>query len=328
MPVPARFPAQLRSLRMWLLVDLSEDLEIGASYDAVLAAVAHLELLEELWILVGVSTEHWAAADCSLVALARLPRLRALALRFSGFDVPLLSDAHVAELRSLKSLEVFKVDRLDTPLLSRLLAPPHTLRWQELGGLWNLSEDDAALLVSQPLCTLDARLAMPHADFLLQLPQLQTLKFSSAGTVPVDSGRILQAVGSCAALRKLTLEDRAGEFGMHFTSAQLSGCVASLSNLRFLQLDGATELTTLSFLSAGNLSRTLTELYLYNFPRRIPHNEFEHLLVLQELCALSLHNVFDLPLSAADLALLAPRTQSPLLPHLTNFSHRYQPRAL
>lgn len=78
----------------------------------------------------------------------------------------------------------------------------------------------------------------------------------------------------------------------------------------------------------GTLPYTLTELELRDFCIRVPVAEQQHLLRLRQLCSLTLHDVFDAPLSAAEQALLTPPTQSPLLPRLTKFSYHYQEAAV
>jgi len=123
-------------------------------------------------------------------------------------------------------------------------------------------------------------------------------------------------------LRELELQDHDGCF--LFTSTQLAACLARLSNLEKLHLDFTADFRSLSFLSAGSLSRTLTELSGNNFCRRLPLREFEHLLVLRELRSLMLRNVFDAPPGAPGLTLVAPPHQPPLLSWLTEISHHYR----
>jgi len=210
--------------------------DLVAPFNAALEAATDLEQLETLYVHVPLVE---SAIPGSLTALTRVPSLRGLQLLFDGWNVPLLSDAHVAELRALTQLQTLAFNRVDTPLLRRLLAPPHALQWQELRGLGPLTEADAALLVSLPLHTLQAKLAMEHADFLLQLPQLTALTLSAAGDGPPDTERILQAVGGCAQLRELKLLDGVKAYHLHFSSAQLSNCLARLPLLQKLQLDDA-----------------------------------------------------------------------------------------
>jgi len=326
LPLPSgetlEFPPGLRSLMLVLQLTggSGKDEGFAALFNTALDAIANLAQLEDLKLHVR-GPSHNGEFPGSLAALTRAPGLRHLNLALGGFQVPRLSDAHVADLRTLKQLQSLVFHQVDTTLLRRLLAPPHALQWQELGGLWVVTEADAALLVTLPLRTLDARLAMPHADFLLQLPQLQSLKLSAAAGGFSNSEHVLQAVGTCAQLRSLTVEDGARVNMLHFSSAQLGACLARLPNLQELFLSGAAELTTLAFLAEGSVRGTLVLLYLRGFSRRLPLSELQFVLQLRGLHSLTFVDVFDAPLRGEDKRLLTPPTQSPLLPHLTYFSH-------
>jgi len=327
--VALQFPPGLRLLRLVLQSEKDDGNDVGFAelFNAALDAAASLEQLQDLQLHIrGLS--HGREFPGSLAALTRARSLRHLKFALGGFQVPRFGDAHVADLRALVQLHTLAFNRVNTPLLRRLLAPPHALRWQELGGLWQLTKDDAALLVSLSLRTLYANLAMPHADFLLQLPQLTTLRLSAAGQGPPDTERILQAVGTCAQLRSLTLEDSESVNMLHLRSAQLGACLTRLPNLQELDLSGATELTTLSFLEVGSVRGTLIKLFLLDFSHRMPLSELQFVLQLRELQSLAVWDVFDAPLCAADLALLTPPTQSPLLPRLTKFSYRHREAAV
>jgi len=214
LPLPAGFALQFPARLRWLVLTLeflsTKDGDEGAvqtaSFNAALDAVTGLAQLELLTLHVSSPMSKWVIPG-SLAALARAPCLRSLNLALTRSGLPRLSDERVAELRALTQLQTLSFNKVDTPLLRRLLAPPHSLQWQELGSLWLLTEDDAALLVTLPLRTLHAKLSMPHADFLLQLPQLQSLTLCVDNRGPRDAERILQAVGGCAQLRELTLQD-------------------------------------------------------------------------------------------------------------------------
>jgi len=345
LPLPSgvvlQFPAGLRWLDLALEFlqifparsrlspkDVGEEMELAAPFNVALGAVASLTQLETLKLTVDVPRGEWFIPG-SLAALARAPKLRQLHFKSGDWNVPLLSDSHVAELRALKQLRILTFNRVDTSLLGRLLASPHALQWQELGGVRYLTEDDAALLVSLPLRTLDTRLDMPHADFLLQLPQLQSLTLSETNRGPRDMERFLQALGACTQLRELTLRDDDVD-ELRFSSVQLRACLARLPNLSKLEIVGATDVTTLKFLAAGGLSHSLTELRLQNFSHRPPLLELQYVLQLRSLRSQTLCNVFDAPLSAADKQQINPPSGQPRLqlPQLSQFLHGWSPPVL
>jgi len=287
-----------------------------APLNAAVEAVADLARLETLNLCVPAPL--WAAG-CSLAPLTRTHQLRNLTLRQDGWDAPPMTDAQVSELRALSQLESVSVDLMDSPLLRRLLAQPHSLRWQRLSGFVTVDEDTAPLLVALPLTALYEPLAMSHCDFLAQMPQLTDLQLSAARTHPPDTARILQAVGNCAQLRGLALYDSEHTAGLYFTSAQLGACLSRLPVLETLELCDATALRTLDFLGQGNLPRTLTELRLSFFQRRLPLSELQHVLPLGELRLLLIIDAFNAPLDAEGRRLFTPPTQSPRLPHLAQF---------
>jgi hypothetical protein len=101
-------------------------------------------------------TEHWSP-NCSFAALARASTLRSFIVLSSVGDSTLtLTDAQVHELRALSQLDLFRLYGLDEPLLLRLLVQPHSPRWRELDGFFNVTAKMAELLCSLPLTTLDA----------------------------------------------------------------------------------------------------------------------------------------------------------------------------
>jgi len=227
----------------------------------------------------------------------------------------------MTELRALGKLEKVSIfpPQLSAPQVCRLLAPPHSLRWKDFYGGESITETTIPLLAGLPLHSLDAKLALPHADFLAQMPQLTKLNLCCYGNARPDSERILQAVGQCGQLRELRLEAGSGVTDLCFSRTQLSACLAQLPQLESLGLTGIGELTTLAWLTEGRLPRTLVQLYLIGRHRRLPLQEWRHVLQLRALFSLALHNFFDEPLSTEDQALLAP--PSPLFPHLTYFYH-------
>jgi len=286
--------------------------ELAPDVNAVLAAVGQLQQLQSFEL--NLLTHPWHD-QISLAPLARLPLLRRFSLQGPS-NPDHLTQAQVAELRALEHVEDATVFPMNTALLGRLLAPPHTLRWKALSDSAPITEAVAPLLPALPLETLRLWLAVPHADFLQQT--LRTVR----GT-QLDSARILRAVASCTQLRSIRLTDSNGITGLHVTSEQLTACLSQLPHLAELVLHCATALTTLAFLTSGSLPHTLTGLYLDDFYQQLPLCELQHVHSLSALRHLSLTCVFDAPLSPADVAALTPPTQSPTLRHLTTFQHKW-----
>jgi len=297
-----------------LLAPINASIMSGAGLPRLETLSLHMP--EELWV-----------AGCSLAPLVRANQLRHITLRVDSWEAPPMSDAQVCELRALSQLESVRLGwKLNEPLMSRLLASPHSLRWRELHGLPRVTESIAELLASLPLHTLDALdngLAMPHCDWLAQMPELKHLLLCSACEVPVDTGRILRAISGCAQLCSLTLFDSAEEYGLNFTSKQLSACLPCLPQLRTLRLGGATELKTLAFLVLGNLPRSLTALRLEEFVQQLPVSELKCVLELRELRSLELIDVFDAPLDEADRLMFNPPLRTERMPHLAHFVHKW-----
>jgi len=315
---PLLFPPQLVTLELCFELPGDGLAPMVAPLNAAITTVAGLVRLETLRL--EMPKRFWEA--CSLEALAHAPRLRDLSLSVHSAALT-LSDAQVDELRALSQLESLQLERLDASLLSRLLAPPHALRWRSLAFLPAITEAVVPLLLSLPLHTLDAAypgLEMLHWDWLAQLPGLTKLTLCSSCEVPLDVDRILQAISGCAQLRSLTLFDSMD--GLHFTSAQLSASLPRLPQLQSLTLRGARALTTLDFLVQGNLPRSLTALRLEVFYPGLPLSEVKHVREPRELRSLELAYVFDAPLDEADMLLFQP-LQTKHMPHLTHFVHSW-----
>jgi hypothetical protein len=197
---------------------------------------------------------------------------------------------------------------MDDELLARLLAPPHSLRWQELWGFGDVMEEYVPLLLSLPLRKLRARLAMEHADFFTQLPHLTELRVDSAFTVPLDSARVLQAVGSCSRLWTLSLCGGTKATDLRFSSADLRVCLSRLPHLSDLQLSSAAGLDLLSFLSeVAHFRATLTELCVSDVEPPLPVSELDHVLCLTKLRHLFLMDAFEAPLVGPEEQMLGQR---------------------
>jgi hypothetical protein len=240
-----------------------------------------------------------------------------------------MTDAQVAELRALTQLESVWINDMSLSLLSRLLVPPHQLRWQELRGLRQWTADAAALMQQLPLTNINAsRLAMPHVNFLLHMPQLTQLRLGPAANVPFQTARIFRTLASCTSLRSLTLLDDEFDTPFRFTSEDLVACIPNLPSLHTLLIHFAVGLTTLSFLAQGTLPATLTKLDLHVFRRRLPVAEMKHVLVLHALQSFTLTDVFDELLGEEIVQQLTPSVAAGhprVLPALTCFEHSWAP---
>jgi len=239
--VPLQFPSQLRALTVMLKPPRSPSADVAAEFNGALVVLASgLAKLEVLQLVIDAlpPPRGWGAG-CSLAPVALLSSLRSFRLAFCGSN-PRVTDANIDELRALGHLQSLTVDRMDEALLCRLLAPPHTFRWQELGtgppGPLYVSKNLAPLLAGLPLRRANICLlaSMPRADFLASLAQLTVLRLEAAGSRHAETGRILQAVGECAQLRELCLCDNPSRGGFHFTNAQLGKCVARCPVFRSL----------------------------------------------------------------------------------------------
>jgi hypothetical protein len=289
-------------------------------FHSVMYAASRLERLQHLIVVI----RHWDS-ECSIEHLARTQTLRSLQL-WDAVDnqVLKLTNAQVDELRALPHLDSLFVANMDEPMMIRLLAQPHSLRWQELDGFFDVTAKMAELLCSLPLTVLDAAsLAMPHADFLMRMPQLTDLRLGSANTMPMDSARVFRTLGQCVQLQSLTLSGGGTDHALRLSNEHLASCLPSLSSLHSLIIQTAAHLTTLSFLTLGHLPRTLTSLKLSDFERRLPSIEVKHLLSLRKLSKLRLRDVFDKELSEEGLLLFQPPVQSSLMPDLAVFKCKW-----
>jgi len=314
------FPAQLRSLTMTVRRDGGSNKgQAVAQLNQAIAAVGQLSLLEELSLT--VDNEMWEARG-SLAPLAQAPCLRRLSILPLGRGIMAMSGAQVAELRKLPNLNMLEIAPLNETLLGRLLARPHKLQWRELKGYLSVTAAMAPLLTSLPLRTLYIScLAIPHADFLLQLSDLTDLNLESSHLEPLDKERVLHAIGGCAQLRSFRLAEGMRHHDLHIPSEQLGACLTRLQKLERLELSQTTGQTTLAYLAQGSLPRSLTHLHLERFRPRLPLAELQHVLSLRELRSLTLHYVFEAPLGEAEQCHFRPPEQAERMPNLTYFRH-------
>jgi hypothetical protein len=308
----------------------SDPVAAAEYFNALVLSLSSLAHLSKLTLRVPKWQPDW-----SLAPLQRLPCLRRLVLdhaSYSRADVAeQMTDAQVAELRALTQLESVWINHMSLSLLSRLLAPPHQLRWQELRGLRQWTADAAALMQQLPLTNINvSRLAMPHMDFLLHMQQLTQLRLGPAANVPFQTARIFRTLASCTSLHSLTLLDDEFDTPFCFTSDDLTACLPKLPSLHTLLIHFAVGLTMLSFLAQGTLPATLTKLDLHVFRRRVPVAEMKHVLGLSALQSLFLTDVFDEPLGEGIVQQLTPSVaaaagQQRVLAALTCFEHSWAP---
>ncbi len=185
------------------------------------------------------------------------------------------------------------------------------------------TEEDSAALANLPTLTSfrQTSLTLRHADFLQRLPALTLLELGfdsdEDGGQAVEIPRVMAAMQTCTQLTELKL------CGMcfYFTSEQLASCLERMPRLQSLSLVFCQQVESLSFLSVGALTATLTKLQIGICHKRIPIDELHKVHALRSLRSLQLSSyTFDSELSSFQQKLYTP--PSFVLPALQEF--RYQ----
>ena len=198
-------------------------------------------------------------------------------------------------------------------LLARLLQPPVTVRWRDIG---HVDARCGELLPTLPTLTRLKQSYLQetaHADFLPELPLLRVLtldcNFGQAWCIPADA--LLASLVRCIGVTELNIN-------CGFNSAHFSALFAKLP-LKKLTIRGG-ELETLACFSADPITESLEELFISDL--NLPPSELSHLYVLRRLRSLSLDRCFSSLLPDAILDSLSPPT--PILPSLTLLFHQWQ----
>jgi hypothetical protein len=277
-----------------------------------LAALQHLEKLHLDWVdgLLRVQ-------QLDLSPLAHAPRLVELELRLHATDVGIVDLSPLAHAPSLATLTLcgstytgptaaqaealrqmpaltdlnIEADSLlssSREFLAQLSRTPHSLklkkfslfctRWPKVGTVELLARIPTLQEVSLQCDCTDRSFS-----FLAQLPALERLKLMNA---PRDNPTaVFPTLLLLTQLRLLWLS------GQKFKSEQLSQILAAMPHLETLRVSRMNP-GSLSFLSTGRLSATLTELTIWSVA--IPSaDEFSHIYKLQQLHTFTLENQLD-----------------------------------
>ena len=258
----------------------------------------------------------------SLIAAARIPNLRSLALYLPDRieDVsfaPLARSAHLRELdigdrklnprqvneiRAFPSLTSLKYTLMQHEL-SLLLRPPHRLQLQKL-QTHDVDEERAQLLASLPSLTdltINSRTTLAPLQHTPNLRTLMLKHFASTQPLP-EPERMIQGIGQCTQLTSLTI------FNSKLTSAHISALLSRMPAVSKLALITMPKLESLQFLSSALLQRSLTSLSLTDCAG-LPTLELRHVFALQQLTHLWSHNSFAEKLCSLALHELALPSQ-------------------
>ena len=317
--VSSPLPAKLTSL------DLGpDDTFTDAEINGVLTALAGLPLLSQLCLDHIAFAAQQTAVQLSL--LAACPSLTDLELQAWNAAGPSLTPSLLDQIRSsFGHLDRLSVGLMETDDLARLLRPPSTARWRDIGYV-RADERTGELLLRLPFLTkLDLLygLATAHVDFLSQ-PQLLTslqLDCYKPGDDEADgvqqawfipAGAVAASLVMCTGLTQLDLDC--------LNSAQWTALFAKLTKLKKFELLRGGTMETLQCFAAGPTTESLEELIIRNL--ELPPPEVSHLYALRRLHALELECCFSTRLDDATIALLSP--PSALLPALTKFTHTWR----
>ncbi len=193
-------------------------------------------------------------------------------------------------LRSLSQLESLILP--PSISLPELLAPGHQLRLRELIGTTQGTQEDSQALATMPSLTdvrFDQCMGM---EFVHALPQLCSLQLSfSPQCPPIDAAVALSALQTCTQLTRLDLGLQPDV--CQLSSEQWGELLPRMPLLQDLRISRATQTTTLSFLTRGPITRTLTSLCLSSFNPRVRLEELMCVHTLRSLQSLTVHRVFD-----------------------------------
>ena len=238
----------------------------------------------------------------SFAPLALLPRLLRLKIVRPAGGVE-LSDAQVAELRTLPQLQELHVQPMSNSLLCRLLAQPHNLQWQQILLPEPLDDEAAALLPQLPSLTVIRpyfSVACSNFDFLRRLPNLTNVQLNICESNDAP-GRIESLIGGlqcCSQINFLALISK------ELTAAHLDELLPRLPRLQCLTLASG-QFTTLAFLAQQPMTDQLTR-FLLSECKQLPLSEQSHLQELRRLMECYLIDSFNSPMDELSQALYTP----------------------
>ena len=313
---PLILPVKLTSLDLILHGEHTD-----AAINGLLTALTALPSLSVLCLYLSVFKRE-NAVELSLLATSR--SLTDFTLRTVDGSHLKLSDTQLDQLRlSLGHLQRVDLERMKTDVLERLLQPPVTAQWQDIGLVW-ANENTGDLLLTLPMTRLDLFYMKdaPHVDFLSQLPLLTDLGLhcSNPGDdeaedtqqewfIPADG--VLHSLVLCSGLTTLDLE-------CGFNSAQWTALFEKL-RIKKLTIRGG-DLKTLRCFATGPITESLEELDIQALI--LPPSELSHLYSLRHLRTLRLDQCFSPRLDDATIDGMCPPTA--LLPALTDLYHQWQ----
>ena len=313
---PLILPAKLRSLGLQLDGSFAD-----SEVNDVLTTLAALPSLSVLCLYLS-GFNHENKVELSLLAASR--SLTDFTLTTMKGNPPVLSAAQISQIGlSLGHMQRFFAGWMDSDSLARLLQPPVTAQWQDIGHL-RADERTGDLLLRLPtLSKLHLYYISDAADvdFLSQLPFLTDLGLhcrpmgnDEAGQNPwsVPADAVLASLQLCHGLTELYLQ-------CGFNSAHWSALLSKLTNLKRLTIRGG-QLETLQCFATGPITQSLQQLTIRDL--QLPPSEVSHLYALHRLRTLYLIYCFGSPLNAATLARISAPTR--LLPALTELRHGWR----
>ena len=301
---PLVLPVRLKSLQLQLGSEYTDE-----TINGVLTTSASLPLLSHLH-LTSSAFERQSAVDVS--CLAACPSLTDLTFA-TGYAL-MFTDAQVEQIRSaLGHLHRISVGWMEPGMLARLLKPPVTAHWSDIGQVQADERSEQLLLDLPGLTKLDLYYPSPtpHVDFLPQLPLLTSLSLGcdrtgqgnrQAWSIPPKV--LLAALVRCSCLTELHLK-------CGFRSADWSALFAKLPIKKLTIRGGAIE--SLWCFKAGPITQSLEDLTLDHL-LSLPPSEILHLHSLSRLRSLRLDDGFSPRVDDATILRLSPPT--PLLPAL------------
>ena len=243
--------------------------------------------------------------DFSPLSAARMPWLRRFSAPwiFPDNQRPRYSSKQVEQFREMTQINYLALSPISAATAQLLFALPNSLvALQTAEVFWPLTDETAILLPRLPhLTTLlqDHDLRLSSVSFLRALPALQSCTMH-CGQITAPVGEFASSLSHCAQLTYLCLIE------CPFQCAALAEVLAALPLLAELSLSCCT-LESLACFSDGVVVRSLRTLQLYSCSH--PHlavAELQHLVALQSLTSLSLHNVCAASATAADLSPFVP----------------------
>jgi hypothetical protein len=304
---PLTFPHKLQQLRLRCNAFNSCKPPDAAQFcQNTLENISNLTALREL----NIQLVHFV----SWTPLARLTQLHSLELMSKGDGLDQLYS--LIHLRTLRIL-------YPTPLLS-LLQPRNQscLHLQVLGAPSAMKQEEINALTTLALTlhtlSIDLFPGVVHVDFLQSMINMRSVVIHMVETIHFDGSRMLTALHGCRQLTSLDLSsNRMTDGGLNCTSEGLAALLPCLPHLQSLSLQNVGSLSSLSFLTTGPITSTLTELQFRSCSPPLSINQFSCFEALRSLTTLDTSNVFDRDLTSEESLLYEP--PSALIPSLTYF---------